>query len=310
MHVVVQETENEKLLDDGETGPLRQLYFRELIARFAHHPALVWNLGEENGPSDWSPKGQSTAQQKAMATFLKKADPYNHPVVIHTHSTVKDKQHLLPALLGHKELDGLSFQVDRPDQVHSEVIKWKAKAVKSGHPWLIAMDEIGKWDTGVVPDTVDADHNETRHQVLWGTLMAGGAGVEWYFGAKQPHNDLTSEDWRQRKNMWAQTKVAIDFFEKHLPFWEMQSSDDLTESKTDYCFASPGKVYAIYLPPTEKDRAAPKLKLPAGKEFEVRWYNPIKGGDLKDGLVKKIKTAGQKKLFGLGCHRINQIRTG
>ena len=45
LHIVTQETENELLLDRGDTGPLRRLYFSELIARFGHHPALIWNLG-------------------------------------------------------------------------------------------------------------------------------------------------------------------------------------------------------------------------------------------------------------------------
>lgn len=41
LHVVTQETENDRLLDGGEPGFERKLYYRELIARFAHHPALV-----------------------------------------------------------------------------------------------------------------------------------------------------------------------------------------------------------------------------------------------------------------------------
>ena len=37
---------------------------------------------------------------------------------------------------------------------------------------------------------------------LWGNLMAGGAGVEWYFGYTFPHNDLNCENWRNRDHMW------------------------------------------------------------------------------------------------------------
>lgn len=46
LHMVLQETENETMLDGGNTGPLRQLYLRELMARFGHHLALNFNLGE------------------------------------------------------------------------------------------------------------------------------------------------------------------------------------------------------------------------------------------------------------------------
>ena len=126
LHLVTQETENELLLDNGETGPLRKLYYSELIARFGHHLGLVWNLGEENGPAEFSPNGQTTAQRKAMAAFLKSRDPYNHPVVLHTHahSTLKDE--LLPDLLGFKAIDGLSFQVD-----HREQVAWRSHQMET-----------------------------------------------------------------------------------------------------------------------------------------------------------------------------------
>ena len=40
LHVVLNETEkgNEKLHDNGTLGVQRKLYYRELAARFAHHP--------------------------------------------------------------------------------------------------------------------------------------------------------------------------------------------------------------------------------------------------------------------------------
>jgi len=50
LHFVLQETENETMLDGGDAGPTRKLYFRELVARFGHHRAVTWNMGEENGP--------------------------------------------------------------------------------------------------------------------------------------------------------------------------------------------------------------------------------------------------------------------
>jgi hypothetical protein len=46
IHFKTLETENELLLDGGDLGPQRKLYYRELIARFGHHLALNWNLGK------------------------------------------------------------------------------------------------------------------------------------------------------------------------------------------------------------------------------------------------------------------------
>lgn len=78
--------------------------------------------------------------------------------------------------------------------------------------------------------------------------MAGGGGVEWYFGYQYPHSDLNCEDWRSRELLWDQTRIALEFFHRYLPFDKMECRDDLTEAADDYCFAWVGEVYAVYLP--------------------------------------------------------------
>mgnify|MGYP003676171216 FL=1 len=82
LHIVTQETENELLLDVGQLGIQRKLYYRELIARFSHHLGVTWNLGEENGPVHFSPKGQDDKDRKAMAQYIKENDPYKNMVTI------------------------------------------------------------------------------------------------------------------------------------------------------------------------------------------------------------------------------------
>ncbi len=296
LHVVTQETENELLLDDGDVGRLRSLYYHELIARFGHHPGLVWNLGEENGPVEFSPEGQTPEQQRAMADFFHHYDRGARPVLIHTHATAVWKEDSLPALLGHSCLDGLSLQVDRPHQVHGEILKWRRRSEEAGRPWLITMDEAGPWHTGAVPDADDPRRDALRRHVLWGSLMGGAAGVEWYFGAKFPHNDLGSEDWRQRENLWRQTRHALDFFENYLPYWEMAPRGELTAATDDYCFAKPGSVYAIYVPGGEKP-PAPTLDLEGfDQPFRVRWFDPVEGGPLRAGSVAEVSGGGVQSL--------------
>jgi hypothetical protein len=295
LHLVTQERENERLLDDGDVGRLRKLYYRELIARFGHHLGLVWNLGEENGPVSWSPIAQSDAQRKAMAQAFERMDPYGHPVLLHTHSTAEDKDKLLTPLLGETGLDGLSFQVDKRERVHDELIEWRAAAAKTGHPWLITMDEIGEWHSGALPDAVDPDHDTLRRYALWGALLAGGAGVEWYFGAKHPANDLTSEDWRMRARLWAQTRYAHTFFTAYLPYWRMHPAQALVNAADAYVFAEPGAIYAIYLPAPSAVNL--DLRNRPGK-YSVRWYDPFTGGDLQQGEIAQLN-GDALRLLGL-----------
>jgi hypothetical protein len=119
--------------------------------------------------------------------------------------------------------------------------------------------------------------------VLWGNLMAGGAGVEWYFGYQYPHSDLSCEDWRSRDILWDQTRIALEFFHNHLPFTEMKCNNDLTEAGDDYCLAKEGEIYTVYLPEGKPGM----MRLPEG-EYTVNWFNPRTGGELMTGSITQI----------------------
>ncbi|WP_299554144.1 DUF5060 domain-containing protein [Seonamhaeicola sp.] len=286
LHIVTQETENELLLDIGETKTQRKLYYRELIARFAHHLAITWNLGEENGPLHWTPKGQTDKDRKAMAKYIKTHDPYQNFVALHTHANTQAQDLFLTPLLGYEYLDGPSMQTHHPHDVHDITVNWINESANFGRQWVVCQDEIGPASTGAKPDTDDPEHNDIRADVLWGNLMAGGAGVEWYFGYKYAHHDLTCEDWRSRNNVWDQTRYALEFFNNYLPFETMRSNDALTVNNHDYVFAKEGSIYAVYLPKVEET----KLDLAGSKaKYSVKWYNPRTGGALQYGSVKTIK---------------------
>ncbi len=279
LHTISQEQENDQGLDGGELGPQRKLYYRELIARFAHHLGWVWNLGEENTNTD--------AQRKAFANYIRNLDPYDHPIVVHTFPGEYDK--IYRPLLGFESFHGTSLQTT---DTHALTVKWVKESEKAGRRWLVFLDEIAQADIGVKPDADDPDHDEVRSRHLWGNLMGGGAGVEWYFGYKFPNNDLTCEDWRSRQEMWRQTKIALDFFHTYLPFWEMMPVDSRVEAG-QFGFAKEGAVYAIYLP--QGGKAMLDLGNDTG-EYRVRWFNPRQGGGLIGGSVKSIRGPGKQSL--------------
>lgn len=308
LHFKLQENENDdnrdgarktpKLIgvamDGGNTGPERKLYLRELIARYGYHLALNWNLGEEST--------LSTAQQRSMATFIHQTDPYDHLIVIHSFPPQQDS--VYSPLLGEQSfVRGASLQ-NSWNAAHQLSLKWIERSAATGVPWIVPNDEQNPAGAGVPPDPGyqdgdglsgksfgNYDLHSIRKLTLWGNLMAGGAGVEYYFGYKLLENDLNCEDWRSRDRSWDYCRIAIEFFQNNdVPFWEMKNADALIgnpeNQNTGFCLAKPNECYVVYLPETKPT----KIDLSqASGTFEIDWYDPRSGGELKTGSVKGIQ---------------------
>ena len=291
-HFVLQETENEVLLDNGYTDVQRRIYLRELVARFGHHLAVTWNLGEENGPHHWTPVGQTHQQKKDMAEYLSTLDPWPSNVVLHTHSDDEYQDKYLEPMLGTGLIDGPSLQVASPAKVHERMRLWVEASEEAGERWVVCLDEIGPASTGVMPDADDVNHDTVRNQCLWGSLMAGGAGVEWYFGYRFAHNDLNLEDFRSREMWWIQSTLACRFM-NNFPLEEMRCRDELLDSSDAYCLAKEGELYLVYLP-AESARVRIQLEQPG--PLQVDWFNPRTGGELQQGSVSTISGNGFQSL--------------
>ncbi len=277
LHVVTQETENDdKLGNSRGLNDVRKLYYRELVARFAHHPAVIWNLGEENNTPD--------SDRKAIARHLRSLDVYRHPITVHTHAG--QALAFYDGLLGNAFFEATSIQSGM-DRYNHEAIELRRKSAAAGRKWVIFGDEQNPAHAGVLPDQDDPEHNQPRQQALWGNLMGGGAGVEWYFGHKYPHMDINCEDWRSRDRMWDQTRYALDFFHDYLPFGDMEPDNSLVTNRSAYCLAQPGAVYAVYLP----SGGSGELNVTAGT-YEIAWYNPRAGGELQRGSIQQFTGPG------------------
>jgi hypothetical protein len=285
-----------------------------MIARFGHELALLWNLGEENT--------QSPQEQREMAAYLHELDPYKHNIVVHTFPDQQDK--VYSELLGEKSiLTGVSLQ-NSWSAAHQRTLKWVRESAEAGRPWVVCNDEQNPASLGVPPDPgyhghdgvarvkanpgakIQPGQEETRgytlHDIrkhcLWGTLTAGGAGVEYYFGYQLPQNDLVCEDFRSRDRSWDYCRIAIEFFrDNKIPFQRMACADQLVGNERNtnsaYCFAAPGEVYVVYLPSggtTELDLGD------KGTSMTVRWFNPRSGGALLDGSVKEVAGPGKASL--------------
>lgn len=287
LHFKTHETETDHLMDRGVFGVEGKLYYRELIARFGHHLAMNWNLGEEND--------QPTQEVLKVAKYVSDLDPYKHHLVIHT---FPDKDSRYDDFIGHQSpLTGASLQLSDPEfkDVHPRVLKWREKSNATGKNWAISVDEPGKANIALLPDNEDPEHNLARANALWGTLLAGGYGVEWYFGYASPNSDLTCEDFRSRDLFWDQNRYALQFFE-HIPFWEMEPKDQLTSDDSSFCFAKENEVYVVYLP---SGHETTYLNLGTSKkEFNIKWFNPRSGGNFVAGSISSVSANGEPQNLG------------
>ena len=309
-----KESQLHEALDGGRLGIERKLYCRELIARFGHALALNWNIGEENT--------QSTDEVRDMVKYLHDTDPYQHHIVLHTFPPEQEK--VYTPLLGDKSLlTGVSLQ-NSWKAAHQKTLRWLRESDAAGRPWIVANDEQNPASLGVPPDPGYKGHNgiaeepnpkgpakegftaskpytmhDVRKLTLWGNLMAGGAGVEYYFGYQLPENDLVCEDFRSRDKSWDYCRIALEFFrDEKIPFADMKNTNALIGNTQDdnskFCFAKAGELYLVYLPnggTTDIDLSA------ATGAFTVKWFNPRAGGKLVDGVVLSV-IGGEKTSLG------------
>ncbi len=296
LHFKTQEEENDDqdgkspwaALDGGNVGNERKMYYRELIARYSHHLALNWNLGEENT--------QTIQQQKDMAQYFFDTDPYNHHIVIHTFPTQHEK--VYNAHLGNaSKITGPSLQLKGSNfsDVPGAADKWVRASAKAGKKWVVAVDEPGDPSAALRPDN-DAgnSHEDGRKNGIWGTFMHGGAGNEWYFGYKHAHSDLTLQDFRSRDKWWDYCRYALEFFiNNKIPFHQMVNDNGKSSAANSYTFYKQGESYVVYL----KSGGTTTLDL-AGTSgpFLVRWYDPRNGGALKNGSVTTVSGGGKVAL--------------
>ena len=264
-----QEIENQNLLDGGDLGNQRILYYRELIARFGHNLGLNWNLGEECTAT--------TVRKKAWAQFFYDNDPYRHPIVIHNTTSVLHREMMGDA----SKLTGFSLQLNASDftDMFTMTKDYIDRSVAAGKPWVVACDEPGDSRYSLRPDNdPGSSHTDARKHALWGNIMAGGAGVEWYFGYALDHSDLTCEDFGSRDSFWPFCRYTLEFLENSVvPFENMKNQNSLVSgngNNANRCLAKTGAAYLVHLP--SGGSATLNLSAASGS-FSVKWFNPRTG---------------------------------
>jgi hypothetical protein len=240
------------------------LFYRELIARFGHHPGIEWDIGEEND--------YGTTKREDFAAYIKAVDPYDHPVTHHSRTNEFDTYY--GPILGNGDFDMTAFQTSyNQDQLADAVAQWREDSAATGTPWVISVDE----PQGIRNDPNDDERGypRGRREYLWPTYMAGGGGFEWYVTTDEGQHtfDQAINDYRDMDDALEWTGHALEFMST-LPLLDMAPDDSL--SNADYTLAFPGWAYAMY----DEQGGGPvtvNLNGQGGKTFRVSWFNPRSG---------------------------------
>jgi hypothetical protein len=199
------------------------------------------------------------------------------------------------------------------------------KSKAAGRTWIVSSDEQAPASVGVVADSVDPNHDTIRKNALWGNIMAGGAGVEYYFGrfaacklclvslSVIQHTNLSvwlpagsddnkCEDFRSRANMWVQSKHAVDFFSNYkIPFQNM-SNNNTRVSPGNWCLEgrddNQEPVLVVYLYNSTSTSTVDLRNVGSSTTNYIsgHWYDPRNGGGLQSGPLLQLLQLGQGPL--------------
>ena len=251
------------VLDDDSAwhGYDHFLYYREMVARFGHHPGLIWNIGEEANENYWD------SEQIRLGELMRDIDPYDHPITVHRKRTWPFLGNVAFDLTSLQLGDGASdfARVELPNS-NRIVQTHRARSVELGHPIPIMVDET--------PGMHRVDEElqfKLRAQILYPIYLGGGNFELHYQDAYVRGGSLTIEDMAP---MLDDMLRARQFLES-LPFHEMAPCNALLAPLEDaYCLGKTGDFYAIYL-----SRGGDlTLDLPASAgQMQVQWFNPRTG---------------------------------
>ena len=246
--------------DSGWTGFNRDMYYRELIARFGHHNGLIWNISEEYG------ENYSADQIKTFAGMVRDLDPYDHPITVHNVGSVSNWD----PFLGDDRFDLTSLQTVASPQ-NDTVAAWFGLSESSGRAIPISIDETGRIGAG--------DRALSRH-IVW-SIYTGGGMFEMYTAPLSSYTDFSAhfDDMQRARGLI-----------EGLPYWQMSPANDLIVSGSAYAFAKTGDTYLAYLP----SGGSIDLDLTsASGTYAVSWLNPStgassSGSDVAGGSILQL----------------------
>jgi hypothetical protein len=282
------------VLDDDNAwhGYDHAQYYREMIARFGHHPGIIWNIGEEANEI------YTYEEQIAYADTIRALDAYDHPVTVHR---------LDPwPFYGISSFDltsiqpingGLDFSTTELGDLNGEVISQWNLSDLAGWPIAIMIDELPH-----VTVVDEAAIRKMRTKVVY-PIFLGGGGHELHFDDAYAQGGTVTIE--MLEPMLLDMQRARKFLES-LPFPQMLPCTPLLSPAGNLCRGKVGEVYALYLPVG----GAITMNLSGeSNDFSLEWFNPRNGAVIDGGVVEaggeRMLTAPGSQDWALVMHSVS-----
>ena len=239
--------------DSAWTGYDHPRYYREMVARFGHLPALLFNVGEE------ATENYTVAEALDWMQVLEQIDPYDHPRAVHNVNLPTNQY------IDATQVDFTAIQTFGGDPTlhNQQTVDW-INACKARNKRVLMVN-------------YDEPRPLLDRKGWWSAYIGGGV---WEVHVSQPY-DRPLSTWEPAFTQVGGTRA----FMETLPFWQMEPANSLVVSGTGFCLAKPGEAYALYLP----SGGSVTVNLTAGKTYNYDWWNPSNG---RSGSFQNAGTIG------------------
>ncbi len=247
LHIVFED-------DSAWTGFNREMYYREIVARFGHFNGIYWNIAEEYN------EVYSANQIKNFAQLLTSIDPYNHPITVHQQGGLINWE----PFLADARFDLTSFQTESEPQ-NSSTVNWFENVEDSGRVIPVAFDESTR--------LLNSSERDKFRHITW-SVYTGGANYEVY-------TRLGSTGYLEYGQILADLGRAREFL-SGLAYWVMRPENQLIDSGEGYVFGAEGETYLVYLP----QGGTAVLDLSGDENiFDADWFNPRNGSIIETSPI-------------------------
>lgn len=238
-------------------------FLRYAVARFGAFSNITWDLGDDLD------QYRSISWTHQTGGKIEEWDPYHHLATSH------------PVHTRHQDLTAdwfgfTSFQEWSRDQ-HTFMLNQRRRQKALGRIIPQTNEEYGyedhypMWAPGLGSESADA-----LRRTAWNIVMAGGYQTTGET-ARRGTNILpdTGGGWMNGRGDNTMTMLEgyahlVDFVTS-FEWWKTEPHDELV-NRGNYCLATPGKTYAVYLP----HGGRVTLRLQSGT-YRGEWFNPLTG---------------------------------